>query len=63
MPRKTMLIPTSVPTTHSALDGQVLQIMAASIRVMMASANSHPLPGDGRSWSDMTSSTTPSTKR
>ena len=49
MPLKNMLIPISVPTTHTALDGQVLQIITARISVTIPSTSSQPLPGASRS--------------
>src|SRR6267378_3002013 len=45
IPLKSMLIPTSVPSTHSVLDGQVRQIRTARIKVTMPSTKSHPDPG------------------
>src|ERR1700683_4409499 len=48
IPLNSMLIPTSMPSTHAELDGQVRQIMTARITVIMASTNSHPDPGEGR---------------
>ncbi len=52
IPLKSMLIPTSVPMTHSVLDGHVLQIMTARIRVMIPSNSSQREPGMGRSRND-----------
>src|SRR5262249_38958003 len=63
IPLNSILMPTSVPTTHAALDGQVLQIITARTSVTMPSNNNHPLPDNGRSWNDRTDSSTPSIKR
>jgi hypothetical protein len=57
VPLNCMLIPTSVPITHSVLDGHVFQIMTARIRVTMPSNSSHPEPGSGRNASPKTTST------
>jgi hypothetical protein len=44
MPLKKMLMPTSVPITHVALDGHVLQIMHASTSVTSPSNSSQTAP-------------------
>lgn len=51
-PLKSMLIPTSVPITHGVLEGQLLQIRMARIRVMIPSKRSQRDPGMGRSRND-----------
>ena len=50
IPLKKMLMPTSVPITHAALDGHVLQIIAARTSVTIPSTSSHPFPATLRSW-------------
>ena len=56
VPLNNMLIPTRVPITQGGLNGQVLQIITARIRVMIPSKTSHPDPGSGRSVNPITNS-------
>jgi hypothetical protein len=62
-PLKTMLIPTRVPITHSVLDGQLLQIRIANIKVMIPSNSSQFDPGIGRRRNDKANSNAPFTNR
>jgi hypothetical protein len=48
VPLKSMLMPTSVPMTHSVLDGQVRQIITARISVITPSKSSQPAPASRR---------------
>jgi len=63
MPLNSMLIPTSVPMHHPVLDGHVLQIMTAKIRVTIQSNRSHSDPGSGRSVNPKTNSRIASANR
>ena len=45
-----MLMPNSVPTTHSAFNGQWAQIKMPRRIVTMASTRIQPHPADGRIW-------------
>src|SRR5271165_1942833 len=48
IPVKTMLMPTSVPITHSELEGHCRQTSTPRIRVTMPSNRIHPDPGMAR---------------
>ena len=63
VPLKIMLMPTSVPMTHSLLDGQDRQMRMARIRVTTPSTRSQFAPGMGRKRKDRTNSRMPSMNR
>ena len=63
VPLKRMLSPTSVPITHSVLDGHVLQTRKPRMSVTIPSSKNQTAPGPERCWKKRIISITPSISR